>query len=110
MFTFSCHIYVFLLIFCKYLIGVLLVLMTVVHHYVLHFFHLHIYIDKDADCLQSNNNVFSNDLWLVFSTLVLLLNVWFNKTSNIKLKPFVFLIVYLLLFLDKQIKTPDHKL
>ena len=28
------------------------------------FIHFHINIDKDADCLQSNNNVFSNDLWL----------------------------------------------
>ena len=72
------------------------------------FFRFHININKDADCLQSNNNVFSNDLWLVFSTSVLFLQVCFNKTSNIKLRLFVFLIFYLLLFLCKQIKTPDH--
>ena len=57
------------------------------------FFHFHINIDKDADCRQSNNNVFSNDLWLVLSTSVLFLKVWFNKTSNIKLRLFVFLII-----------------
>ena len=72
------------------------------------FFHFHINSDKDADCLQSNNNIFSNDLWLVFSISVLFLKVWFNKTSKMKLRLFVFLIVYLLLFLHKQIKIPDH--
>ena len=39
------------------------------------FFNFNINIDKDADCFQSNNNVFSNDLWLVFSTPVLFLKV-----------------------------------
>ena len=65
----------FLLIFCKLLIYVLLVLMTVTHHHVLLFFHFYINIDKDVDYLQSNNNVFLNDLWLVFPTLVLFLKV-----------------------------------
>ena len=68
------------------------------------FFHFHINIDKDADCRQSNNNVFSNDLWLVLSTSVLFLKVWFNKTSNMKLRLFVFLIFYLLLFCIRKLK------
>ena len=100
--------YVFLLIFCKFLICILLVLMTVIHHHVLLFFNFHINIDKDTDYLQSNNHGFSNDFWSVFSTLVLFLKVWFNKTSNIKLRLFVLLVVYLLLFLHKQIKTLDQ--
>ena len=33
---------------------------------------------------------------------------WFNKTSNIKLRLSVFLIVYLLHFLHKKTNTPDH--
>ena len=95
------------LVFCKYLICVLLVLMTVLHHHVLLFFHFHINIEKGADCLQNNNNVYANDLWLAFAS-VLFLKVWFNKTGIIKLRLFVFLLVYLLLSLHKQIKTPDH--
>ena len=65
-------------------------------------------MNKDSYCFQSNNNVFSNDLLLVFSTSVLFLKVSLNKTSNIKLRLFVFLIVYLLFFLLKQIKIRDH--
>ena len=97
------------LVFCKYLICVFLVLMTAVHHHVLLFFHFHINIDKGADCLQNNNNVYANHLWLAF-TSALFLKVWFNKTGIIKLRLFVFvyLLVYLLLSLHKQIKTPDH--
>ena len=72
------------------------------------FFHFHITMNKDSYCFQSNNNVFSNNLLLVFSTSVLFLKVSLNKTSNIKLRLFVFLIVYLLFFLLKQIKIPDH--
>lgn len=30
------------------------------------FVHAHIIIDKDTDCLQSNNNSSWNDLWLLF--------------------------------------------
>ena len=70
------------------------------------FFRFHINIDKDTDCLQSNDNVLSNDLQLVFSTSVLFLKVLFNNTRNSKLRLFVFLIVYLLLLLRKQIKLP----
>ena len=69
---------------------------------------VHITIDKDADCLQSNSNPSSNDLWLPFLTSFFFLKVRFNKTRHIKLWLFVFLIVYLLLSLSKQIKTPDH--
>ena len=37
-------------------------------------FRVHIDIDKDADCLQSNNNDPLNDLWLLFATLSFSLN------------------------------------
>ena len=33
------------------------------------FFRVHTDIDKDGDCLQSNNNDSLNDLWLLFATL-----------------------------------------
>ena len=71
-------------------------------------FRFHIDIDKDTDCLQSNNNDSLNDLWLLFSTLFFFLKVWFNNRSNIKLRILVILIVSVLLFLRKHIKTPDH--
>ena len=38
------------------------------------FFYFHINIDKDVYCLQSNSNVFPNNLWLVFSISALFLN------------------------------------
>ena len=34
------------------------------------FFHIHINIDKDVNCLQSNNNASSKNLWLIFFSLV----------------------------------------
>ena len=37
------------------------------------FFRVHTDIDKDGDCLQSNNNDFLNDLWLLFATLLFFL-------------------------------------
>ena len=36
-------------------------------------FHSHVNNDKDADCLQSNSNVSSNDSWLGFSNLGIIL-------------------------------------
>ena len=33
------------------------------------FFRVHTDINKDCDCLESNNNDFLNDLWLLFGTL-----------------------------------------
>ena len=70
------------------------------------FFHIHANIEKDNNCLQSNNNASSKNLWLLFSALFLFLKIWFSKSGNIR---FVFLIVYLLLFLHKHIKTSDHQ-
>ena len=72
-------------------------------------FHIHANIDKDANCLQSNNNTSSKNLWLLFSASFLFLKVWLNKSGNITLRLFLFLFVYLLLFLHKHIKTPDHQ-
>ena len=43
-----------------------------------------------------------------FSTTLSFLKIWFNRTSNIKLRLFVILIVSLLLSLHKRLKTPDH--
>ena len=39
------------------------------------FFCVHSDIDKNGDCLESNNNDFLNDLWLLFETLFFFLNV-----------------------------------
>ena len=73
------------------------------------FFHIHANIDKDTKCLQSNNNTSSKNLLLLFSASFLFLKVWLNKSGNITLRSFLFLFVYLLLFLHKYIKTPDHQ-
>ena len=92
---------VFLLMFYMFLIC-LLVLTIMMHHQVL--FHIHTNIDKDVNCLQSNNNASSKNLWLLFSASFLFLKIWFSKSGNITLRLYVFLIVYLLLFLQKYIK------
>ena len=73
------------------------------------FFHIHTNIDKDVNCLQSNNNASSKNLWLLFSASFVFLKVWFSKSGNITLRLYVFLIVYLLLFLQKHIKNSDHQ-
>ena len=73
------------------------------------FFHIHTNIGKDVNCLQSNNNASSKNLWLLFSALILFLKIWFSKSVNIMLRLYVFLIVYLLLFLQKHIKNSDHQ-
>ena len=73
------------------------------------FVFVHIYNDDDVNYLQNNNKVSSKDLWLYFSVWHIFFKVWFNKSANIKLGLFVFLIVYLLLFLHKNIKTPDYQ-
>ena len=73
------------------------------------FFHIHTNIDKDVNCLQSNNNASSKNLWLIFSASFLFLKIWFSKSGNISLRLYVFLIVYLLLFLQKHIKNSDHQ-
>ena len=73
------------------------------------FFHIHTNIGKDVNCLQSNNNASSKNLWLLFSALFLFLKIWFSKSGNITLRLYVFLIVYLLLFLQKHIKNSDHQ-
>ena len=86
----------------------LLILSIIIHHQVLFLSRVHVSIDRDGNCLQSNNNVFSNNLWLLFSSLFFFLKVWFNKSNNIKLRVPVILIVYVLLFLHKHIKTPHY--
>ena len=55
-------------------------------------------IDNDVDGLEKNNNVSSNDLWLVFYTLLLFF------TSNVK----TFVNIYTMFSLYKQIKTRNH--
>ena len=78
--TFGCFLFhwslycfcVFLLIFYMFLIF-LLILTIIIHLQVLFFFLVRINIEKDADCLQSNNNDSWNDLGLLFLTLVFFL-------------------------------------
>ena len=45
---------------------------------------------------------------VTFCNLVFFLKVWFNNISNIKLRLLVILIVSVMLFIHKYIKTPDH--
>ena len=92
----------FLLIFYTFLVCFSLILTIIIYHQVLFFFRVHTDIDKDTDCLRSNNNDSLNNLWLPF------LKVWFNNRSNIKLRLLVILIVSVLLFLQKHIKNPDQ--
>ena len=73
------------------------------------FIHFHIDVDKEADCLESNSNASSNDLWLVFSTTRLFLKILFNKTSNKELRLFLFLISYLLLFCTSKLKLSHYE-
>ena len=72
------------------------------------FVHIHANIDKDVDWIQGNNNASLNELSLFFSTSFLFFQVLCNKSNKIKLRLFAFLIVYLMHFLNKQIKTSDH--
>ena len=92
----------FLLIFYTFLVCFSLILTIIIYHQVLFFFRVHTDIDKDADCLQSNNNDSLNDLWLLFATLFFFLKVWLNNRNNIKLRLLVTLIVSVLLFLPKH--------
>ena len=98
---------VFLLMFYKFLICLLISTIMIRHQ--VFFFHIHANIDKDVNCLQSNNNASSKNLWLLFSASFLFLKIWFSKSGNITLRLSLFLIVYLLLFLHKHIKTSDHQ-
>ena len=61
-------------------------------------FSLHGNIDKDANCLQSNNNISSKNLRLLFSVSLLFLDVWFNKTGNITLRHFFFFFLFIYCF------------
>ena len=61
-------------------------------------FSLHGNIDKDANCLQSNNNISSKNLRLLFSVSLLFLDVWFNKTGNITLRHFFFFFFFTAFF------------
>ena len=91
-----------------FLIYFLQILTNIIHHQVLFLFIL-INIDKDADSLQSDNmEDFSNDIWLLFSTLPFFLKVWFNNRSNKKVTVFVILIICTA-FLHKHVKTSDHR-
>ena len=44
----------------------------------------------------------------VIFTMVVTLSFWFNNRSNIKFRLLLLLIVSVMLFLHKHIKTPDH--
>ena len=59
------------------------------------FLHIHANLDKDTNCLQSNNNASSKNLWLLFSVSFLFLKVWFNKIGSITLRLFFHLLLLL---------------
>ena len=58
-----------------------LILAIIIHRQVLFYSYTN-NIDKDANCLQSNN-ASSKNLWLLFLASFLFLKVWFNKSGNI---------------------------
>ena len=58
---------VFLLIFYMFHVCFLLILTIIIHRQVLLFF---VFIMWDSECLQSNDNVSLNDLWLLFATFL----------------------------------------
>ena len=58
---------VFLLIFYMFHVCFLLILTIIIHRQVLLFF---VFIMWDPECLQSNDNVSLNDLWLLFATFL----------------------------------------
>ena len=58
---------VFLLIFYMFHVCFLLILTIIIHRQVLLFF---VFIMWDPECLQSNDNVSWNDLWLLFATFL----------------------------------------
>ena len=93
------RMYYFLIFFCFFSLAIILLLCVSVN--ILHvscllftycndynlstgsaFFRVYTDIDKDGDCLQSNNNDPLNDLWLLFGTLFFFLKVSFNNRSN----------------------------
>ena len=75
-FFLSLHCFcVFVLTFDMFFIC-LLILRTIIHQQLLLFFDIYANIDKDANCLQSNNNTSSKNLWLFFSASLLFLKVW----------------------------------
>ena len=70
-------------------------------------FHIHANIDKDANCLQSNNNTSSKNLWLLFSASFLFLKVWLNKSGNITLRLFFIFIRLLCCFFYTSTLKPQ---
>ena len=82
-------------------------LAVIIYHQILFFFFMFILIlTKMLTALKVITTLWM--IWVTFSNLVFFLKVWFYNWSNTKLRLLVNLIVSVLLFLHKHIKTSDH--
>ena len=93
----SLHCCLFVLMF--YMVCIcLLILKIIIHQQVLPFFISMLILTKMLIVFKVRNNASSKNIWLIFSALLLFLQVWFNISGNITLRLSLFLFVYLLLF------------
>ena len=99
---------VFLLMFYLFLIY-LLILTILIHHQVFFFFISMLILTKMLIAFKVIITPLQKNLWLLFSASFLFLEIWFSKSGNITFRLFLFLIIYLLLFLHKHIKTSNHQ-
>ena len=98
---------VFLLIFYMFLVCFLLVLTIIIYHQVLFF---SVFMLKLTKMLTAFKVIITTPWMFIvtFSNIVFFLKVWFNTRSNIKLRLLAILIVSVVLFLHKHVKTPNH--
>ena len=98
---------VFLLMLYMFLIC-LRILTILIHHQVLFFFIFMLILTKMIIAFKVIITPLQKIFGYFFQPLLFLKN-WFSKSGNITLMLFLFLVVYLLLFLHKHIKTPVHQ-
>ena len=91
-----------------FLVCSLLIVTIIIYQQVLLFFVFILILTKMVTAFK----VIITTLWMIYGYFLqpcfFFLKVWFNNRSNIKLRLLVILIVSVLLFLHKHIKTPDH--
>ena len=106
--AFGCFFFLCPLILYTFLVCFFLIPTIIIYHQVLFIFVFILILTKMVTAFKT----IITTLWMIYGyflkAFVFYLKVWFNNRSNIKLRLLAILIVSLLLFLDKHIKTPDH--